>query len=315
MLSKCLSPLPCREIDDLLLFNDAKAQLLRRKLVTNPSIKPFRSGAAGYADHPASLLPLMSLPLIGITTSELRSADEHKARPQGDPPRRELALGLTYPQAVAKAGAIPVVIPPLAFDRVEPLVDRLCGLVLSGGPDLDPATYGAQPHPDLGPTEPEVDVFELDLARGADARGLPILGLCRGAQALNVARGGTLVQDVRSELGTDVEHRQPVIGPKTSHAVRIEPGSRLADALGRTETAVNSFHHQAVERLGRRLEPVAWAPDGVVEAIEASDRAFAVGVQWHAESLVDAREQLALFEAFVAASLSFEQAGRRRHAA
>ncbi len=130
-------------------------------------------------------------PLIGVTTSEVRVATQVDPTPQGEPPRREMALGLTYLQAIEAAGGLPVVMPPLELDAVDQFLDRFAGICLSGGPDLDPAAYDERRHPELGPTEPQLDVFELELARRADARGLPTLAICRGLQALNVARGGT----------------------------------------------------------------------------------------------------------------------------
>src|SRR5215210_5475947 len=133
-------------------------------------------------------------PLIGVTTSEVRPSGASTLRRQGEPAHAEMALGMTYLRAIERAGGMPVVLPP-AVDHVEELLERLDGVCLSGGPDLDPAAYGAPDrHVELGPTEPSLDAFELALARGALARGLPILGICRGAQALNVACGGTLHQ-------------------------------------------------------------------------------------------------------------------------
>ena len=148
--------------------------------------------------------------------------------PQGEPPRREMALGLTYLQAIEAAGGLPVVMPPLELDAVEPFLDRFAGICLSGGPDLDPAAYDERRHPELGPTEPELDVFELELARRADARGLPILAICRGLQALNVARGGTLHQHLPDRPGTTLEHRQGGPGARATHSVEVAPGSLAA---------------------------------------------------------------------------------------
>ncbi len=243
----------------------------------------------------------MPAPLIGISTSELRNPREHVNRPQSEPPMRELALGLTYPQAVTRAGAVPVVIPPFSSDEViAALLERVDGICLAGGPDLHPSLYGREPHPNLGPTEPALDGWELALTRMAIARHLPLLCICRGLQALNVARGGTLHQDLPG-------HRQEQPGRIPVHHVEVKAGSRLSAALGGvTGVEVNSFHHQAIDELGDRLEAVAWSEDGLVEGIEATDRAFAVGVQWHAEGLVDATEQHALFGAFV------EEASRPR---
>lgn len=241
-------------------------------------------------------------PLIGVTTSEVRLAEQVEQTPQGEPPRREMALGLTYLKAIEAAGGIPVVMPPLELDAVAPLLDRIAGVCLSGGPDLDPEAYDGRRHPELGPVEPELDRFELALARAADDRGLPVLAICRGAQALNVARGGTLHQHLPDRPGTTLEHRQRTAGERTTHGVEIAPGSLLARVMRRTRARVNSFHHQGVRRLGVGLRATAWAPDGVIEGIEAPGRGFVLGVQWHAETLTRRREHAALFEALVQAA-------------
>jgi len=254
-------------------------------------------------------------PLIGVTTSEVRHAQAAHPLPEGDPPQPEMALGMVYMRAVEAAGGLPVVLPPLALDAVLPLLDRLSGLCLSGGPDLDPSGYGAPPHPHLGPTEPELDAFELALARRADARGLPVLGICRGAQALNVARGGTLHQHLADVTDGSIEHRQRVLGRLPTHRVRLEPGSRLARIMGVTEAEVNSFHHQAAERVGAHLRAVAWSPDGVIEGLETDGPGFLLGVQWHAETLIERPEHCALFAALVEAARAYEAAGEEAQAA
>jgi putative glutamine amidotransferase len=233
-------------------------------------------------------------PLIAVTTSEVRVAALDAPAEEADPPREEMALGLRYLQAVERAGGIPVAVTPLGMPAMEALLDRVDGICLSGGPDIHPSAYGHQPAAELGPTEPALDAFEIALARAADRRGLPILGICRGAQLLNVARGGTLRQHVPG-------HRQRQHGSVATHPVRVAPESRLRTLLG-AQADVNSFHHQTVDELGARLVPAAWAPDGVLEAYEAQDWPLVVGVQWHAECLVDRPEQLALFQALVAAS-------------
>jgi len=242
-------------------------------------------------------------PLIGITTSELRVTRTVHPSEESDPPQPELALGVGYMRAVEQAGGIPVVLTPLTDpSRIDGLLGRLSGVCLSGGPDLDPSNYGAAPHAELGPTEPELDHFELAVARRADALGLPILGICRGLQTLNVMRGGTLLQHLPDVTDGSVVHRQTVSGRRTTHPVRIVHRSRLAEILGSTEVAVNSFHHQGIDRLGEGLRPVAWAPDGTVEGIEGEGEGFLLGVQWHAETLVEAAEHCALFAALVEAS-------------
>src|SRR5215217_3708010 len=233
-------------------------------------------------------------PLIGVTTSELRASNAGTLRRHGEPPHAEMALGMTYLRAIEAAGGMPVVLPPLGDARR--LLERLDGICLSGGPDLDPAAYGAgERHAELGPTEPSLDAFELALARAADRRGVPMLGICRGAQALNVARGGTLHQHVAG-------HRQTGAAGDLTHAVHVEAGSRLAALVGAGDVRVNSFHHQAVERLGRGLRAVAHAPDGTIEGIEAPAHPFLVGVQWHAEGLVADPAHRALFGALVDAA-------------
>jgi putative glutamine amidotransferase len=247
-------------------------------------------------------------PLIGVTTSEVRLAEHSDPLPEGDPPQREMALGMVYMRAVEVAGGLPVVLPPLGHDTIAPLLERLDGLCLSGGPDIDPEGYGEDERaPQLGLTEPSLDAYELALAQLADARGMPVLGICRGVQTLNVARGGTLHQHVEG-------HRQTSPGRITTHSVRVEPGSRLARVLGVTEADVNSFHHQAVARLGEGLRAVAWADDGLVEGLEGAGDQLYLGVQWHAESLVERPEHLALFRTLVEEAGAYGQ-GRERRAA
>ena len=228
-------------------------------------------------------------PLIGVTTSELRPSGMSTLCRQGEPAHPEMALGMTYLQAIERAGGVPVVLPPCVSD-LEALMARLDGVCLSGGPDLDPEAYGAADrHPELGPTEPSLDAFELALARATVERGIPLLGICRGAQTLNVACGGTLHQHVPG-------HRQGEPGRLATHEVEVLAGTLLATLLGTGALRVNSFHHQAVDRLGQGLRISARAADGTVEGIEADG--FVLGVQWHAETLPDGR----LFEALVTAA-------------
>ncbi|HVW48086.1 MAG TPA: gamma-glutamyl-gamma-aminobutyrate hydrolase family protein [Solirubrobacterales bacterium] len=256
-------------------------------------------------------------PLIGVTTSEVRPKERVHPVPEGEPIGKEMALGITYLKAIEEAGGLPVVMPPLAEEAIEPLLDRLDGICLSGGPDLDPALYEAEPHPELGPIEPELDRFELAVAARADARQMPILAICRGTQALNIVRGGALHQHL-PDISTEVAHRQTVAGTEPSHPVEVEPGSQLAEAIGGTEVEldeVNSFHHQAIDRLGDGLRVGARAPDGTIEAIEDPSRRFLIGVQWHAETLVHRKAEAELFRRFVDAcrddGVEYESAARR----
>jgi putative glutamine amidotransferase len=248
-------------------------------------------------------------PFVAVTTSEIREGKAVTLTRHGEPPQHEMALGLKYLAAVEAAGGIPVVVPPLRAPAVAPLLDRCSGVLLSGGPDLDPIAYGARAHRETGPIERVLDEFELELARTADERGMPILAICRGLQVFNVARGGSLHQHLPDVVGDRIAHRQSEESTRTTHWVRIARGSRLSALLGRERTKVNSFHHQAVESLGRDLVPSAWASDGTIEGLEDPARDFAVAVQWHAECLVGRPAQAGLFEAFVDAAARFERPG------
>jgi putative glutamine amidotransferase len=240
-------------------------------------------------------------PLIGVTTSEMRTAGQFSPTPEGEPEATEMALGLSYLRAIEAAGALPVVIPPLPIEAIDGLLERFGGICLSGGPDLHPSGYGEPEDSHLGPTWPELDRFELALAARADASGLPVLAVCRGAQLLNVARGGTLIQHLPDRTG-DGRHRQQAPGEQKTHGVRLDPDGMLAAIMGAEQLEVNSFHHQAVDRLGAGLRATAWSEDGVVEGLQASDREFVLGVQWHVECLVDDLQHAAIFAAFVEAA-------------
>jgi putative glutamine amidotransferase len=241
-------------------------------------------------------------PLIGVTTSEVRRSDLARPLAEADPARTEMVLGMVYARAVQRAGGVPVVLPPLAPHEVTELAPRLEGLCLSGGPDLDPAAYDARAHAELGPIEPDLDHWEIALVHQAERLRLPILGICRGCQVLNVARGGTLHQHLPDVTDGSIHHRQDVPGSQPTHGVEVAPESLLAALLGETGPQVNSFHHQAADRVGSGLRPVAWSADGVVEALEDPDAPFVLGVQWHAETLVERPEQRGLFEALVEAA-------------
>lgn len=200
---------------------------------------------------------------------------------------------------VARAGGLPLIAEPAADP--EELLRRANGFVINGGGDVQPELYGAEPHPKLYMLDPERDRFELALVRGAVERGLPVLGVCRGLHVLNVALGGTLIQHVPEVTDLDHNVRDPYDRP--AHPVRVASGSRLAGIVGAQGLEVNTLHHQAVDRLADPLEAVAWAPDGIVEAVESKDgRAF--GVQWHPELMHPNYDpqQLPLFEALVEAA-------------
>jgi putative glutamine amidotransferase len=219
-------------------------------------------------------------------------------------------MGLAYARPLEAVGAVPLQLPYL--EDVDRVLDALDGLVLGFGSDIDPALYGGERHPKMTPHSPHRDAFELPLARGALERGLPVLGICRGMQVLNVARGGTLLGDAAPHPGGDwdrwdrvrlsvIDGTDPPEHP--GHTITIAPESRLADALGTGSIWVNSYHHQAVDRLGDGVIPVAWAEDGVVEAIELEGDAWVLGAQWELqESWKDDERFLRVFEAFVAAA-------------
>jgi len=204
-----------------------------------------------------------------------------------------------YVQAIERAGGTPLLVPPVE-DGVEEILDALDGLLLSGGADLDPESYGAEPHPETSGTRPARDRAELTLLEGALARDLPVLAVCRGSQVLNVARGGDLVQHLPDVVGGE-QHRE-VSGVFSEHPVRVDPSSKL----GAVDGPVMSHHHQGFGRLGEGLREVAWADDGTIEAVEDPDRRFTVGVLWHPEAGEDAR----LFEALVAEAARYREEHR-----
>jgi putative glutamine amidotransferase len=187
------------------------------------------------------------------------------------------------------------------------VVSEIQGLLLTGGGDVDPVFYGQDRDPSVQDAEPGRDEFEIDLARRAIEVELPVLAICRGAQVLNVAAGGTLVQDIPSAVETDLPHTIERPKNEIAHDVAVSPGSRLQQVLGPAVSQahtcrVNSRHHQSVARVGRNLAPSATAPDGVVEAIEAPSADFCIGVQWHPENFWRTGEFKSLFDAFVAAA-------------
>jgi putative glutamine amidotransferase len=186
-----------------------------------------------------------------------------------------------YLLRVQEAGAIPVMLPPIGA-LPHAILDRVDGLLLTGGEDVEPAHYGQGPSPKLGAVDPLRDALELGLAAEAARRGMPVLAICRGLQVLNVALGGTLVQDLPSERPSEIAHRQEAPSTEPSHPVTLAPESRLAELAGTERLMVNSFHHQAAAEVAPRLRAVAWAEDGVIEALEGTE-GFMLGLQWHPE--------------------------------
>jgi putative glutamine amidotransferase len=200
-------------------------------------------------------------------------------------------IPLAYVRAVEAAGGRPLLVPPSA-DGVEETLDALDGLIFSGGADLDPASYGAEAHPETNGVRPDRDGAELALLEGALARNMPVLAVCRGSQVLNVARGGDLVQHLPEVVGHEGHKHTP--GVFADHDVDVLPGTRLHEVVGE-HAPVKSHHHQGYGRLGEGLREAARASDGTVEAIEDPSRRFALGVLWHPEEGEDA----GLFRALV----------------
>lgn len=213
-----------------------------------------------------------------------------------DEGRERVALNTAYVQALGRAGLVAVVVPPtLDPDAACAVLDRVQGLVLSGGQDVEPARYGARPHPQLGETDPARDAVELALIAGAERRGLPVLAICRGLQILNVALGGTLYQDLGSERPGPIDHADRSV----RHALRIEASTRVHRAVVGGTATVNTRHHQAIRDMAPALRATAWAADGVIEGVERGDSGapWTLAVQWHPEDDLET----AVFESFAEA--------------
>ena len=211
------------------------------------------------------------------------------------------ALRKDYVRSVERAGGLPLVLAPGGPQEASDLLSCLRGLLLTGGSDVDPILYGEGPHPKLGKVFRERDDFELALCRQALDRDLPLLAICRGHQVLNVATGGTLFQDIPSDVSGGQDHDPERDRWESAHDVDVTPGTRLREILGRDRVAVNSFHHQAVKQPGKGLVVSARSvADGVVEGIEVPGRRFALGVQWHPEAYWNRGADFhGLFEALV----------------
>jgi putative glutamine amidotransferase len=220
----------------------------------------------------------MPRPLIGVCAAvERASYGVWKEEPA-------ILLPLSYARAIHGAGGMMAMLPPDRRASEDPgeLLKRLDALILGGGADIDPEIHGGEPHPETVGTNPDRDRFEVALALGALERGIPLLGVCRGMQVLNVACGGTLDQHIPERLGHDL-HR-PVPGSWAEHDVRLEHGSLAATAAGTEHLTVKSHHHQGLDRIAGSLRPSAWTTDDEsIEAIESSDGEFVLGVLWHPE--------------------------------
>ena len=259
------------------------------------------------ADHRGR--PATRRPVIGVSTQTLHAI---QGIPEGLP--ESWVMNQRYFRAVTLVGGVPLMIPLFDDDlsTVRALYERLDGLLIPGGVDMDPGTYGEEIRPEVGRLDAARDTVELELVRWAIEDGLPVLGLCRGAQVINVAQGGTLYQDIPAQLGSTLQHDcYPTKGfarTHLAHPVALTEGSRLRAALEHDTALVNSMHHQSVKDLGEGLMISAVAPDGVVEGIEGTGEAFLVGVQWHPE-VFEAHDPSTrhLFREFVKESIAYAE--------
>lgn len=222
---------------------------------------------------------MSSFPIVAVSAAIRRDPDSSPV----------LRLRATYLSALENARLVPLAVPPMpALERAHDVLAVADALLLTGGEDVDPARYGEAPHPRLGTVSQARDAWEIALVNAARERNLPVLAICRGAQILNVALGGTLIQDIPSEIDTGIDHDPDRARTERTHTVEVAAESKLARAIGVTRLEVNSVHHQAVRRVAPSLRVVATAPDGVIEGVETApdDPWWCVGVQWHPEDTV-----------------------------
>jgi putative glutamine amidotransferase len=251
-------------------------------------------------------------PVVGIPTQTLQAID---GIPPGLP--HSWVMNRRYYHAITAVGAVPWMIPLLDddLDTLREIFDRLDGLVLAGGVDVHPCHFGEAAHPALGRTDAARDAVEIQLARWALAEGMPLFGLCRGLQVINVARGGTLHQDIATQVPSAARHDYfPTEGfarDYHAHTVTVAPWSILHTVFGDTTVPVNSMHHQAIKHLGDGLLASAHSPDGLIEAVETPGDHWVVGVQWHPEMFEESDPKTrALFQAFIDAANRFGEAHR-----
>jgi len=251
-------------------------------------------------------------PVIGVTTQT------QDAIPNELP--KCWIMGQRYVEVLTSFGAVPWLVPLLADDEatLRAIYERLDGVFLPGGADVDPSSYGDEKHATCGRTDPARDATELQLVRWAAEDGKPVLAVCRGEQILNVAAGGTLYQDLAAHREGSIKHDYfPKDGLYTrefrSHQVRVAPGTRLGELLEDEVVEVNSMHHQGIKTLAPGLVVSAVAPDGVIEAVEPASGQFLIGVQWHPENLVDSDPRMhRLFTAFIDEALEFRRSAIAR---
>jgi len=233
---------------------------------------------------------MIKKPVIGITSSSVKYAGHQSAM-----------LPISYCDSVIKAGGIPVIIAVSKEEMAAQWINACDGIILSGGEDMDPYTYHEEPHPKLKKTIVERDQFEIGLVLEARKQKLPILAICRGVHVLNVALGGTIMQDIESMVPNCIQHTQKATSKTPSHSVKINENSLLFSILGSHEARVNSFHHQAVDKVAPLIKTTGLANDGIVEAVEAiqKDGGWMLGVQWHPEEMGTDYHMDSLFTEFI----------------
>jgi putative glutamine amidotransferase len=233
-------------------------------------------------------------PIIGITGAYMKR-NEHM---EGSYVHHD------YHKTVAANGGIPVILPFISPDITLETLPLCDGIILSGGEDVDPQFYGQDPHIHLGPTLPERDLVEIEIVKYAIRNNIPILAICRGVQILNVALGGTLIQDIPSQMKDIIQHSQTAERRRDTHWVTISTDSKLFQLLGVDRIRVNSLHHQALNKLSNDLRVVAMSSDGIVEAVEyIHSSRFTIGVQWHPESMASTNSSMNnLFKEFIKSS-------------
>jgi putative glutamine amidotransferase len=214
----------------------------------------------------------------------------------------------TYTEALRRAGAIPLLIPPQP-ENADELLSRVDGLILAGGFDCDPSLYGEDAHESVEPMDARRQENDLALAEAARKHNVPTLGICLGLQMMNVSAGGTLIQDIASQHDTEIEHAS-IPEDRARHDVIIEQGTQLASMVPAAELNVNSSHHQAISKVGEGLRVNAHAPDGIIEGLEDPRHPFYVGVQWHPEDMGGESSASTLFAAFLRACVEYAKTKR-----
>ena len=230
-------------------------------------------------------------PIIGLNTD----VSGHSA----DNPR--LALSSTYVDAITSAGGIPVLLPPVLDAQAVARYVQMCdGFVFTGGSDISPERYGEVATTQTKLINPRRESYDFQLLQAVLKSGKPVLGVCLGSQELNVAVGGSMIQDISAETSSTIDHRN--YSSTYAHTIAITTGTRLNDITGTTSLQVNSMHHQACGRLGTGVVVMARAPDGIVESFDVTGKPFAIGVQWHPEKLTTAPAHLAVYQALIQAA-------------